>query len=244
MAAKKKGKLSGSSEPKGDLNLLYSAHQIWLAGLGAMSRAQAGAPRIFDDLMREGSKLQGGALDAAQKVVMQAFQGAQKTVNQRVDTVKEQATAKLPGHANAWYLLAFVLGRYAQRVSIIKALAEGIGGKVHDSLERCIELEPKHADAHIALGLYHAEIIDKVGALAGRLTYGADAAKSVKYFEQALKLNPGSAIAHMEFANGLLMLHGDKQKARAIELYRKAASCKPADAMERLDVEQARVELE
>lgn len=92
MAAKKKGKLSGSSEPKGDLNLLYSAHQIWLAGLGAMSRAQAGAPRIFDDLMREGSKLQGGALDAAQKVVMQAFQGAQKTVNQRVDTVKEQAS--------------------------------------------------------------------------------------------------------------------------------------------------------
>jgi poly(hydroxyalkanoate) granule-associated protein len=57
-----------------------------------MSRAQAGAPRVFDELMREGSKLQGGALDAAQKVVMQAFQGAQKSVNQRVDTVKEQAS--------------------------------------------------------------------------------------------------------------------------------------------------------
>jgi len=92
MAAKKKGKLSGSGQPKGDLNLLYSAHQIWLAGLGAMSRAQAGAPRIFDELMREGSKLQGSALDAAQKAVMQAFQGAQKSVNQRVDTVKEQAS--------------------------------------------------------------------------------------------------------------------------------------------------------
>ena len=92
MAAKKKGKLGGSSQPKGDLNLLYSAHQIWLAGLGAMSRAQGGAPKIFDELMREGSKLQGGALDAAQKIVMQAFQGAQKSVNQRVDTVKEQAS--------------------------------------------------------------------------------------------------------------------------------------------------------
>ena len=92
MAAKKKGKLGGSSRPKGDLNLLYSAHQIWLAGLGAMSRAQAGAPKVFEELMREGSKLQGGALDAAQKVVMQAFQGAQKSVNQRVDTVKEQAS--------------------------------------------------------------------------------------------------------------------------------------------------------
>lgn len=91
MAAKKKGKLGGAGAPKQEQDLLYSAHQIWLAGLGALSRAQAGAPKIFDELMREGSKLQGGALDAAQKVVMQAFQGAQKTVNQRVDTVKEQA---------------------------------------------------------------------------------------------------------------------------------------------------------
>ena len=91
MAAKKKGKLGGGAAPKDGQDLLYSAHQIWLAGLGALSRAQAGAPKVFDDLMREGSKLQGGALDAAQKVVMQAFQGAQQTVNRRVDTVKEQA---------------------------------------------------------------------------------------------------------------------------------------------------------
>lgn len=92
MAAKKKGKLGASGGPKGGDNLLYSAHQIWLAGLGALSRAQAGAPKMFEDLMREGSKLQGGALDAAKSVVMQAFQGAQKTVNKRVDDVKEQAT--------------------------------------------------------------------------------------------------------------------------------------------------------
>jgi poly(hydroxyalkanoate) granule-associated protein len=92
MAAKKKGKLGASAGPKGADNLLYSAHQIWLAGLGALSRAQAGAPKVFEELMREGSKLQGGALDAARGVVMQAFQGAQKSVNKRVDDVKVQAT--------------------------------------------------------------------------------------------------------------------------------------------------------
>jgi tetratricopeptide (TPR) repeat protein len=156
----------------------------------------------------------------------------------------EQATKQAPDDANAWYMQAFVLGRYAQRISIVKALAEGIGGKVRKALDRALELEPRHADAHIALGLYHAEIIDKVGALAGRLTYGADAAKSVKHFEQAIRLNPASAIAHMEYANGLLMLHGDDQKKKATELYRKAAAMKPADAMERLDVEQAKAELE
>lgn len=94
MAAKKKGKLGGgasAASAKGGDDLLYSAQQIWQAGLGALSRAQAGAPKVFEDLMREGSKLQGGALETAQKVVMQAFQGAQKTVNRRVDTVKAQA---------------------------------------------------------------------------------------------------------------------------------------------------------
>lgn len=156
----------------------------------------------------------------------------------------DAATRETAGNANAWYMQAFVLGRYAQSVSIVKALAAGIGSKVKKALDRALELEPKHADAHVALGLYHAEIIDKVGALAGRLTYGADAATAVKHFEQALKLNPDSAIAHMEYANGLLMLHGDKKKGQAVELYRKAAACKPADAMERLDVEQAKAELE
>ena len=94
------------------------------------------------------------------------------------------------------------------------------------------------------MGLYHAEIIDKVGALAGRLSYGADAAKSQRHFEQALKLNPAAPVAYMEYANALLMLHGDRQRDEAVRLYRKAAACEPADAMERLDVEQAKAELE
>ena len=204
----------------------------------------------FSDAIAQGAKLGPPGANAASKAAAVAATYLEEDDRRAIRLLEEAAgraedtTAKMPDNANAWYMLAFVLGRYAQRVSIVKALAEGIGGKVHDALERCIELEPKHADAQIALGLYHAEIIDKVGAFAGRLTYGADAAKSVKHFEQAIKLNPGSAIAHMEYANGLLMLHGDKQKAKAVELYRKAAACKAADAMERLDVEQAKAELD
>ena len=93
MAAKKKGKLGGSggAGPGKEKDILYTAQQIWQAGLGALAKAQAGAPKVFDDLMREGGKIQGGALDAAQKAVMHAFRGARQTVDRRVDTVKEQA---------------------------------------------------------------------------------------------------------------------------------------------------------
>jgi poly(hydroxyalkanoate) granule-associated protein len=91
MAVKKKGKLGGGGGRKPEKDLLYSAQQIWQAGLGALARAQAGAPKVFEELMREGGKLQGGALDAAQKAVMQAFRGAQQTVNRRIDNVHAQA---------------------------------------------------------------------------------------------------------------------------------------------------------
>ncbi len=156
----------------------------------------------------------------------------------------EEATRLLPAYANAWYFTAFALGRYAQSISVVKALSEGIGTRVRKALDTALELEPQHADAHTALGLYHAEIIDKVGALAGGITYGASRDKSVEHFARAAKLFPESPIVHMEHANGLLMLFGDKKRAEAVKLYRKAAESKPADAMERLDAEQAKAELE
>ncbi len=118
-----------------------------------------------------------------------------------------------------------------------KALAEGLGGKIKQSLSRAIELAPKHADAHIALGTWHAEVIDKVGSLVGGLTYGAKKDAGADLLAKALKLNPDSAIARIEYANGLLLLYGKAKIAEAEKLYQAAAKIAPADAMERLDVE-------
>jgi hypothetical protein len=149
-----------------------------------------------------------------------------------------------PKNPNAWYWQAYALGRYSQGISVAKALAQGLGGKVKQSLEQAIKLCPKHADAHIALAAFHAEVIDKVGSLIGGMTYGAKKDTGLALFKEALKLNPGSAIAMMEHANGMVMLEGDKKMKDATQLYEQAAACKPLDAMERLDVEMAKAELE
>lgn len=156
----------------------------------------------------------------------------------------EQLQRTQPRNANAFYWQAYALGRYAQGISIAKALALGIGGKVKSGLETTLKLAPKHADAHIALGAYHAEVIDKVGAMIGGLTYGAKKDLALKSFQTALKLNPDSAIARIEYANGLVMLDGNKALKQAEQLYAEAAACTPMDAMEKLDVEQARAEME
>ena len=149
-----------------------------------------------------------------------------------------------PKNANAFYQYAYAAGRYSQSISVIKALKEGYGGKIKSALETALKLDPKHADAHPAMGAYHAEIIDKVGAMMGKLTYGANKDDSVKHYESAIKLNPLSPIANIEYANGLLMLFGDKEVAKATKLFEKAAKMKGRDAMEMMDVEIAVAELE
>ncbi len=87
-------------------------------------------------------------------------------------------------------------------------------------------------------------MIDKVGGLVAGVTYGAKKDSALEHFQKALKLNPDSAIARIEYANGLIMLFGKSRMADAEKLYREAAACKPADAMERLDVELAKSELD
>jgi hypothetical protein len=49
----------------------------------------------------------------------------------------------------------------------------GAGQGSRTSLERSHRPAARHADAHIALGAFHAEVIDKVGSLIGGMTYGA-----------------------------------------------------------------------
>jgi len=151
----------------------------------------------------------------------------------------EQAIAMLPDCANSHYMQALVLGRYSQRVSIGRALAEGLGGRVRSLLERALELEPKHADAHIAFGLYHAEIVAKLGGLAARLTYRATQDAALEHLQRAHKLAPKSPIAYLEHANALLLLDARGNRTAASQLYAKAAACTPHDAMEQLDVDRA-----
>ena len=154
----------------------------------------------------------------------------------------EQALLE-PTNPNAWFWQGYALGRYSQGISVAKALAQGLGSRVKEALERTLELQPRHAEAHIALGAFHAEVIDKVGSLLGR-TQGASKDAGLAMYKQALKLNPASAIARVEYANGLVMLEGDKKMKEAEKLYAEAAECEPKDAMERLDVEMAKAELE
>lgn len=203
----------------------------------------------FQKAVEAGLKAGGAGITVANKAQAIYANYLEKSEKKKLELfleVAERAEAQQaedPKNAAAWYYQAYALGRYSQGISVTKALAQGLGGKVKNALETAIKLAPKHADAHIALGAFHAEVIDKVGSLLGK-TQGASKDAGLKHFKEALKLNPDSAIARVEYANGLVMLEGEKKMKEAEKLYQEAAECVPVDAMECLDVEMARAELE
>ncbi len=158
--------------------------------------------------------------------------------------IAETAITALPAEANSHYRYAYAMGRYSQGISIAKALKLGLATKVRDALKAALELEPKHAEAHTALALYHGEIIGKIGALIGGMTYGAKASEAEKHIQTALKLTPDSPIAHAEHGNLLLLLYGDKKEKDVVKAFEKAGKLKPHDAMEELDSDFAKSQLE
>ena len=175
-------------------------------------------------------------LEKSDKAKLAMFEEAAAWANER--------RGNAPKDANAHYLYAFALGRYGQGISVAKALAQGFGGKIKDALLSALKLDAKHADAHTAYGSYQAEVINKVGGLVAGMTYGAKKDAAVDHFEKAVELNPESAIARIEYANGLILLFGKGRIDDATALYEEAAAMKPMDAMERLDVGIAQAELE
>ncbi len=201
-----------------------------------------------------------GAVDLAEEIGLFAHAVANKASGIYADYLEEEDEVKLaiyqsaieraesaieafPRDANAHYFHAFALGRYSQCISIAQALAQGVGGKIRKSLETTLKLAPQHAEALTAFGLYHAEIIDKVGKLVGSMTYGASADKALDCFTRALEITPDAPIAHMEYGNGLYLLFGDKRLDDSNAAYATAAEKTPIDAMQALDRDYAEASL-
>ncbi|HET9765086.1 MAG TPA: hypothetical protein VFR50_16305 [Casimicrobiaceae bacterium] len=204
----------------------------------------------FREAVEKGIATGGPGINAAVKAQVIYANYLEKNAKPKLALLEEAAgwadarCAGAPRDANAHYLYAYALGRYGQGISVVKALAQGFGGKIKEALTTALKLVPSHADAHIAYGAYQAEVVAKVGALVAGMTYGAKRDSALEHFQKALKLNPDSAIARIEYGNGLILLFGKERLDEATKLYEQAAKAKPMDAMERLDVELAKSELD
>jgi len=204
----------------------------------------------FEQAAQVGEQLGNDGLTLANKAACIHASYVEPTEKLRLDRLQAAAMrarahqVAAPHNPNAWYWQAYAVGRYSQGINVAKALALGLGTQVRGALEKTIALAPHHADAHLALANFHAEVIHKVGELIGGMTYGARKDVGLALYQSAMVLNPDSAITLAEYANGLLMLEGEPAASEATQLLERAAAFEPLDAMERLYVESARMALQ
>jgi tetratricopeptide (TPR) repeat protein len=144
---------------------------------------------------------------------------------------------------NCEFTTALTMGRYSQSISVTKALHQGMGGKIKSRLTAVLDHQPDHAEAHIAMALYHAEVINKVGATLGGITYGAKAKSALQHIEQALNLAP-TAINLIEAGNAYILLKEKNAVDKATDLYRRAAGMEPLDALQAMDIDFAQSQLD
>lgn len=72
--------------------LLGTVHQVWLAGLGAVSRAQKGAPKLLEDLVEEGARVHARGQRLAGDAMRSVMEEAQTALKGRVSGVRERAS--------------------------------------------------------------------------------------------------------------------------------------------------------
>jgi poly(hydroxyalkanoate) granule-associated protein len=99
MAARKKTGKTESTAAKArakaaraPTNLIENVQQIWLAGMGAVAKAQKEGPAAFQDAVAEGFKLLTRSRSTAEQVIRDAFESAQGSVESRIDSARDQAT--------------------------------------------------------------------------------------------------------------------------------------------------------
>ena len=130
--------------------------------------------------------------------------------------------------------LALVYGEYSRRISALQARREGIPERILELVESAIEENPRLPAALGVLGAYHAEVVDRIGGVLGRVTYGASRDDAERYFEKALEADPGIIQLRVEYARALLVLHGDDREADAMAQLEKVIAAEPIDALDLL----------
>jgi poly(hydroxyalkanoate) granule-associated protein len=88
MAAKRKSRKpvrkAKSTPPE---RVMDAMNQVWLAGLGALSKARQGAPYMLNELVAEGARVQADTRDSAEKMLGGLMGDVKATINSGVKTI-------------------------------------------------------------------------------------------------------------------------------------------------------------
>jgi poly(hydroxyalkanoate) granule-associated protein len=87
MAARRK-----TSRRQAPTTVIESVQQVWLAGMGAIARAQKEGPAAFQEAVNDGFRLLTRSRSGAEQMIRDVFEAAQGSVQSRLGSARDQAT--------------------------------------------------------------------------------------------------------------------------------------------------------
>lgn len=84
-----KSRTRGHSDRKSKMDFRKYTKQIWLAGLGAFSRAEGEGNKLFDSLVKVGEELESKTVDIADQTVEKVSEKAKESVTDTKDKVEK-----------------------------------------------------------------------------------------------------------------------------------------------------------
>ena len=91
MAASKKGKRRTTKSASAKFDVIDVGNKIWLAGLGALARAQSESPKLFESLVAEGSAFQESARDSTERAFKSAVAEVRGAADDRMSAIRGKA---------------------------------------------------------------------------------------------------------------------------------------------------------
>jgi poly(hydroxyalkanoate) granule-associated protein len=95
MAARKKqsrARAARSRASSAPAALIENVQQVWLAGMGAIAKAQKEGPAAFTEAVAEGFKLLERSRSNAEQAIRDVFEAAQESVQTRFGSARDQAS--------------------------------------------------------------------------------------------------------------------------------------------------------
>jgi len=72
-------------------NVIENVQQVWLAGMGAVAKAQKEGPAAFQEAVDEGFQLLTRSRSSVEKMIRDVFESAQGSVQTRIGSARDQA---------------------------------------------------------------------------------------------------------------------------------------------------------
>ena len=162
-----------------------------------------------------------------------AEEGEKQAWFDRAAALAEEAIRLDAGNPEGHLQWAHAMGRYAQTVGVLEVVEQGHVRKIRDAIKQALALDPDMPKAHLSMAAWHAEAVNAGGFMAG-LLYGASGKDALAHYDKALALAPDSKAVLFEYALGLLLLDGKRNRDRARGLLARATALPSESAYDRI----------